>query len=266
MPGEIVPSASPDRSPPARGTPMLPTLQIFSWRVRRLLKRRKWLRLVVPRVCLALIAGFALTGRLEARGDLRGPMRFSAHQTCTEDGCARYILAEGVITQGIAEEFRAFMREQELSRVPVYFNSPGGNLHGGVLLGAAIRDLELDTRVGGAYVEQSGPSEPPRVLASAPQCLSACIYAFAGGVSRAYLQPGKLADHPFFNRFDSSNRITESGELSARRTTQMLARYLERMGVSPQLLEHAATGTRTSLREITPAEARKFNLTNAGSP
>jgi len=112
----------------------------------------------------------------------------------------------------------------------LYFHSPGGSLLGGLALGAAIRDLHLNTIVGGDYEEQISSSDS-RTIVKGSICASACAFAFLGGVRREVLDPKSYLVHQFFSEL----RI--SRESDTQKTVALLNSYVDRMGIRRELLD-----------------------------
>lgn len=98
------------------------------------------------------------------------------------DSTRRVIRATGTIDAQDAQRFEALLKatadaDPRRGRRPlIVLDSTGGNLKGGIMLGAAIRDAWVDT-----HVEEKAV------------CGSACTYAFIGGIERSVL--GKFAIH-----------------------------------------------------------------------
>ena len=77
--------------------------------------------------------------------------------------------------------------------------------HLSVELGRLIRESELDTYVGGPYEQvEFGPDheQTALTLVAHGECLSACVYAFAGGRIRTYGDQGSLGVHQFYGGLD----------------------------------------------------------------
>ena len=58
------------------------------------------------------------------------------------------IYASGDITEGTADRFLAFIRQNGVEGAKVHFNSLGGSLLEGMKMGRAIRTMEFSTTVG----------------------------------------------------------------------------------------------------------------------
>jgi hypothetical protein len=194
-----------------------------------------------------------------------------------------WIAAEGVIESDSHQKFLQFLVEEGLlgaKGLNVHFNSPGGNLIGGILLGLAIREQEANTVVSGAYVEDIYDGGLRKVTFDPPvaaECSSACVFAFAGGVSRFASQTtpgaaigfqdiGRLGVHQFYTpetldnptalAFDAEDRIVDQ------RIISLLLAHLSEMEVSAELLQIAAMTDPRDMHYLTEDELQRTEIDN----
>jgi hypothetical protein len=178
----------------------------------------------------------------------------------TEDDSARFarmvlrggqdqIYASGEIQIDTAQRLREFVRVEGVERAKVHFDSPGGSLIGGLLLGEVIRELGFDTDI--AIEGENGPA----------MCASACAYAFAGGRNRFFLGgQSRLGLHQFYGSGDNVADVGDTQELSA-----AIIGYLGRMGVSPNAFVRAADARSSEMVWLEPADAISLGLANNGT-
>jgi hypothetical protein len=159
--------------------------------------------------------------------------------------CPRVIVAEGQITNSSPEEFLQFIRDNAENRdlrTVVLLNSQGGYVVASMELGQMFR------RVGAATIV-------------AHQCLSACVYAFMGGVKRVAPRGATLGIHRMFANmsdggFDSEvHRVYDDGSMAG-----MLMRYSVRMGVSRDLIRFAERISSNSIHVVTASEMARWRL------
>ena len=218
-----------------------------------------------------LVAAISLSLGLSANPATAGfddPMEFYVAMTGGNCVSCYWIAAEGVIGPDTAERFLSFLQDEELVEtrgLNIHFNSPGGDLLGGILLGHAIRKQKANTTISAAHVKEIYDSGE-RLVSFDPvaeaECSSACVFAFSGGVVRfaskttpqnliGFQKIGRLGVHQFYDpealaypsasAFDAEDRITDQKIVSA------LLYFLSEMDVSAELLKLA---TRTDPREI----------------
>lgn len=195
----------------------------------------------------------------------------------------KWIVGEGVIGPRTHEDFEEFLAREGLVNVRglnIHLNSPGGDLFGGVLLGLSIRKTHANTVVSAARVEQTYESGT-RLVASDPpivnECSSACVFAFAGGVSRfasettpgaaiGFRDVGRLGVHQFYNASALANPTLESFSAEDRirdqRIISMLLAYFSDMGVSAELLQLAARTDPREMHYLTEDELRRTVIDN----
>lgn len=159
--------------------------------------------------------------------------------------CPRVIVAEGQITNSTPDEFLEFLRENVRDRdlrTVVLMNSQGGYVMASMELGQMFR------RIGAATVV-------------AHQCLSACVYAFMGGVRRVAPHGATLGIHRMFaNTSDGSmqprlRRVYDDGSMAG-----VLMRYSSRMGVSRDLIRYAEHISSQSIHVVTADEMARWRL------
>jgi hypothetical protein len=96
-----------------------------------------------------------------------------------------WIAAEGVITEDTPAQFTKFLATYDAKlTTTIEFHSPGGNLAAGLALGRLIRAAGYSTRIGRTISlsdDVTSVYEYKRAI-----CLSACAYAFLGGIDRSF--------------------------------------------------------------------------------
>ena len=158
--------------------------------------------------------------RLMARIAFAREMTFQ-YYTVTESLFADHprveVQADGVITKNTPQQFSQFLANHDVpAGSDVYFMSGGGNLEAGLKLGRLIREHGMNTVVGAhtpisdetlSFLQHHGaitlvnlPFHAPILTASfrfSSYCISACTFAFLGGVYR-YIGLGSIyAVHKF---------------------------------------------------------------------
>lgn len=195
----------------------------------------------------------------------------------------RWIVGEGVIKADTADAFVAFLAARDLSDargLNIHLNSPGGNLMGGVRLGLAIRQHMANTVVSAAHVDKVTDNgirwvsyEPPLDAI----CASACVFAFAGGVSRfasdttpgeeiGFQRTGRLGVHQFYKAsalatpevaiFNAEDAIADQ------KTIALLLGFLSEMDVSADLLQLAAQTDPRDMHYLDEAELNRTRIDN----
>lgn len=225
-------------------------------------------------------------------------------QLVESDDNPPWISADGVITKTTPARFDQFIndvcKERPSCDLPgegigtIAFNSRGGDLIAALSLGERIRDLRLNTALARIDSESSkaGPISGPIY---GGVCESACVYAYAGGVSRQLTlfnnamagewsinQPTELTRrhsafgvHQFFagQAFSSEASIEVSNtELNALRTkfrsaegraqyfSRVLTTYLQANGVNAQLFLEASAIAPDDILYLTEYELHQMNL------
>lgn len=127
--------------------------------------------------------------------------------------------------------------------VYVSFNSDGGNLKEAMKLGRLIRKLGFSTSV-----------------ADEGRCLSACVFAFAGG-SQRWAEDKMLGVHRFWI---SSEKLSGSDPTALIEEVQAMNgqvySYVTEMGVKPELISLMLNTPSKEMRYLTVEEATELNL------
>jgi hypothetical protein len=206
-----------------------------------------------------LIAAFALL--LEARIAACEPLRFELHGNGGNCNGCEWLAADGEITIDSADRLLAYLQKEKLPdwRGSVLLNSPGGNLIGGIKLGEAIRKQGMSTEI--------GRSVPDGALDWTHQkhegaCVSACAFAFLGGVSRSV--GGKIGVHQFYNEaaiVNPSAKVFNAIDFSAQQLlSALLIDYVMHMGVDPRLVVMASSISPTEVHYLSQEEAEELKV------
>ncbi|WP_157961942.1 hypothetical protein [Acuticoccus kandeliae] len=194
-----------------------------------------------------------------------------------------WIVAEGAIKDDSAEELLRFLETEDLlpaRGLNIHLNSPGGSLVGGVRLGLAIREQRANTVVSGTFVERVY-DDGWRVAGDTPtanaECSSACVFAFAGGVSRfastatpktaiGFQRVGRLGVHQFYNPVSLSDPsapiFTTEDRIGDQKIVSALLEFLSAMGVSAELLQLSTSVDPRSIHYLTEEELRSTRMDN----
>jgi hypothetical protein len=198
-------------------------------------------------------------------------------------GCD-WIVAEGEIKENTPDVFTQFLADNShdypnYGGLVVHLNSNGGNLLAALKLGEIIRIHSLNTMVAKTigYLNDDGQSVDESNLSQKEGiCASACVFSFIGGVTRWAVSTdqivvdkrGRLGVHQFtsdesFSRLDIGQLKTI---LSASQVINgVLVEYLDRMGVSTELLAIAAKSTPNELHWLTDDELKGTRI-ETGEP
>jgi hypothetical protein len=178
-----------------------------------------------------------------------------------------WIAADGTITAETGKAFRQFVASEKIqrgARYEVYLNSPGGNLLGGIILGEAIREFGLGTRVARSVKMNSQPGGYPLEIDAPGRCYSACSFAFLGGKWR--IAPDRtIGVHQYYKAealTDSRGKEFTAHDLSEQQIVAgVLADYVVRMGVDARFLTRASMTTPTEMYLVTSSEMKAFAIT-----
>ena len=160
------------------------------------------------------------------------PMGFAVAEN-SEQG-VKWIVAFGAITPDTPLAFEVFARTIKTKGMWIVFNSGGGNIVPALILGELIRKHGFNTDVAMTLLRGQGKDS-----LMPGYCLSACGYAFLGGVQRNVHDGSLIGYHQFYlDPKDKTDPKTEAQAAEA--VTWEIAQYLERMGIDGKLLTLAS--------------------------
>lgn len=207
------------------------------------------------------------------------PMNFALVQSGNcQESCVQWISAEGKITPDTPKRFKRFLKDLRGRKLPVVFQSRGGDVGAALSVGRMIRAAELDTAVGRTQLDDC-PMLDPRctqkiirdgwskgeVHAGGAYCFSACPLAFAGGKARAAATNAYVGVHQLTN--GASHEETGKRRLDVISTkidpelNKKLAIYLDEMGVSSNdVFAMMGLATPKGIYYVQSAEALKSHV------
>lgn len=182
-------------------------------------------------------------------------MKFRKVWPCRGTGsfCAERIYAYGVITSDTPAKLKALLDKQP-NKIPyISFNSPGGDLAAAMKIGEIIRKYNIDVLQEQEYREVQGNDEP--IIAENAICASACLFALVGGRERL-IHGGVIGVRQF------AGSTSDLGESAAQYIGITLAGYLQKMGVSREVLDLASAVPPSQMYWLSEAQIKQFGIDN----
>lgn len=184
---------------------------------------------------------------------------------------SEWIVADGPITRTTPADFRRYIQGLGSSanvRYTIILNSPGGDLTAGLELGMLIREGRYDTSIGRTVTSRYSRENPSALHTQevvAGTCVSACAYAFLGGVDRS-AAPGEIGFHQFYSPRalqDARAQQFSATDLSATQATVgLIALYLKEMGIDPEVIFIASNQSPGGMAYPTRADLRRLRISN----
>lgn len=169
------------------------------------------------------------------------------------------VYLSGVIDAGAPRRFAALVRSGKIPEGSnVYLDSLGGNLAAGLELGRQFRKASLITALGRRNRDRSGKESPKWV--SPGICVSACSYAYFGGLYR--IAPGSTDRFGIHQFYWSNTRLGDVGEVQ--QASGEVVSYLNEMGINPNVFSLAATASREEVVWLTGNQMIQTGLANNG--
>ncbi len=198
--------------------------------------------------------------------------------------CTRWIAVEGEFDKGSATRLASFIKQNNLSDLPIFFHSTGGLADEGMALGRELRNLGM--RAGVARTERrcnpaekkcAGPAgrsvDPvPAVWRSEmSRCNSACAFALAGAKQRWVPEKSAVGVHSpaYFCFSDKNGQVVRPigksedavdcrKKIAEREET--VRNFVNEMGISPDLLELIRKVPNSQMRYLTREELDRFRI------
>jgi len=184
-----------------------------------------------------------------------------------------WVVGNGPIAAETPRDFEAFVhRGQDLKNISL--NSPGGNLVSGLRLGELFRQHGYSTSIGGGPYAPSGQMSISADhggeignMAEVPlRCLSACAYAFLGGVTRSYGEDEKYGLHQFFDEKAVSAptvKAFDATDLSLQQVISgLVVDYVVRMGVDARVVAEASQTLYDDVKLLSVKEATDLKVSS----
>ncbi|PDT32279.1 hypothetical protein CO660_00095 [Rhizobium sp. L9] len=210
------------------------------------------------------------------------PMDFVlVHDANCKETCTQWISAEGAITSDTPRRFKALLKTLKDRKLPVVFQSYGGDVVAALSIGRMIRAAGLETAVGRTKLSDCPMLEPRcsqkivknswsvgEVHGGGAYCFSACPLLIAGGKVRAAAETSDIGLHQITNgRKGASYGTAGRRNLDAISTKsdpalkRMLSAYLDEMGVSrDDVFAMMGLATPDGLYRVQTAEALRSGL------
>ncbi len=171
-----------------------------------------------------------------------------------------FIIIDGKITTEMLTEVELAL-ENRMDGFKVLLNSGGGSFQAGLALGRLIRERGLHTEVGrAAYVTSTLNDAQFERFDNIEdgQCVSACAYAFLGGVVRKINGDSRLGFHRFY--LAQGDLPGEGGLAAGQLVAADAVSYLIEMGVDARIFVTASSAGATKMNYPTPEELEEFDL------
>ncbi|CCE02924.1 hypothetical protein [Bradyrhizobium sp. STM 3809] len=197
-------------------------------------------------------------------------------------GCDSWIAAEGKIDGSAAARLRKFMKQIGERKLPIYFNSPGGNVEQALAMGNWLREKKASVRVGRTIVREcgfeaqegdvctklklSGRELHGEVWTRGSMCNSACPYIILGAPTRELAPDVTLAVHSprvilnFTGGVPTHEMRVQALQRAMERADKMVLDYINKLGADPGLLAAARSVPFESMRILTREEIARFAL------
>ncbi|MGF7006842.1 hypothetical protein [Aminobacter sp. BE110] len=235
-------------------------------------------------------------------GDIDQPMQFAivrSNNSGCEPICPQWIWASGAIEPGTPAVFKRFLKKVGKLKLPVVLSSPGGDIDAALAMGRMIRERNLDTGVGTAYLTGCPAGERDCfakqkqagvyfgvIIANNVYCNSACPLVLAGGVRRfasgwAYVGVHQITttytrERIFYREkykiVRGKKRVTEKkivgrktlGSYQSTKlpkaTERKVQAYLKEMGIARSYLATAQGTPAADVRKLDQSEMLGMNL------
>jgi hypothetical protein len=197
-------------------------------------------------------------------------------------GCDSWIEAEGQIDGSTNARLKTTLDRVRDRNLPIYFNSPGGNLDQAVVMGNLLHAKPTTARVGRTLVrecgfeaqdsdvciklKQSGRELHGDLFTRGVFCLSACPFVWAGAATHDVAPDAVLGVHSprvvlsFHGGQPTREMVAAADERGHERADRMVAAYLARVGVDAGLLTLSKSVKFADMHVLTREEIVRLGL------
>lgn len=172
------------------------------------------------------------------------------------------IVLEGEIDIDAPARVAEALKKAGSDGADVYISSPGGNLLAGIQIGRLIRKAGANTHIGTLIPDPSqiiiGKLVGVKYMPG--YCLSACTFAFIGGVYRYSLEGSEFGVH----RFSSSSRSTSVDLDTAQIISSEVVAYIREMDVDTGLFDLMVQEGKDGINVLSNSDMMRLNVVNNG--
>lgn len=171
-----------------------------------------------------------------------------------------FIIVAGKLTTETLAEFQT-MLEEPSDGFKVLMNSSGGSLNVGLALGRLFREKGMHTEIGKAEyrtINVNNTAFEQFDNISNGECVSACAYAFLGGVVRRVRGESRLGFHRF--SLTAGDVPGEGGLAAGQLVAADIISYLVEMGVDARIFAQASGAAQNEMNYPTREELDTFDL------
>jgi hypothetical protein len=161
------------------------------------------------------------------------------------------LMLSGEIALGDTERLRKLVLGRRIESAIIYFDSPGGNLLEGLEIGRFIRKRGFSTSIG------SRRADAPNIVPGI--CLSACAYAYLGGVFRFHPDGAKYGVHRFSSQVKTNSDL-EIGQI----VSAAIVTYLRDMGVDTAVFDRSTSVGPDTVRLLSRQDLETIGVVNNG--
>jgi len=195
-------------------------------------------------------------------------------------GCDSWIAAEGRIDEDAPLHLRRVLEQAGKRKLPIYFQSPGGNMREAMEIGRMLRSRGLTAGVARTLPQgcwpakavdvcskamQEKPSETAVLAATGASCLSACPFALIGATTRLIEPTTLVGVHEGLTYFTRTNGIAGRRlELALEKLESKwdgeYSRYIAEMGIDKGLFTVVKETPWAKMHYLTRAELIAFGI------
>ncbi len=170
------------------------------------------------------------------------------------------IILDGEIDADAPARVNEALKKTGSDGADVYINSPGGNLLAGMQIGRLIRNAGANTHIGILITDPSKKFTELGLKYIPGQCLSACTFAFIGGVYRYSVEGSEFGVHRFSKKSGPElNDLDDAQVISAAIST-----YINEMDVDIELFDLMVQEDKKNIKILSYAETIRLNVINNG--
>ena len=216
----------------------------------------KWMPFSLFAVVTLILAVLkpSMLSALEFSEHFNGAMRI--------DGESTWIYAEGNFEVGDAEKFEAFLEGRSLwPNQRIVFNSGGGNVLEGMIIGEIIRNNGFRTAVAKSVKMGKFSEVQPGI------CASACVLAFVGGIQRGASEGSMIGVHQMSRNYENiaNGGLVTAEDLEAnmsdtQRWVGLTLTHFMQMGIDPSIVSLMVGTSANDIRWLTLDEVRSTKI------
>lgn len=183
-------------------------------------------------------------------------LSFNAHalkfETQHRDSGWTNIFLTGTLERGDSEKFKALVIKYPANKLLVFFDSPGGDIYEGIIIGSILNDRNIRTGIENRLWKRAS-------------CESACALAYLGSTQKMFSKNSSLGVHRFYTKNatagNSRQAVTRVDEQETQEWTSYIYKYARWADIHPEAIDLMFETPNSTMYYFSRKQMEKYGAT-----